>query len=223
VILLFGFDKSEKEFLNSLVPMLKKDWITEARRLSEFNLHIGKDLKPSIVTQSQFVPIWTYIEELYMDLYNYKLKMKWIDEIQHWEEKGGLCIMLSVLTYALFQKTGVANEQEMRFVQGYYQHKSRTDSWIVSMLPQNHIGLHAWITIQGAVVDISIRQEEQFFDFGSTPFIAGKVPEGMTMTGFSEPKKTVNKYIELFAKKAKLSPEQWLDRHLKELANYTDN
>ncbi|WPS85297.1 hypothetical protein SMD22_01330 (plasmid) [Brevibacillus halotolerans] len=194
----------------------RKNWKSAIKQPSELHLFHGEHISDAIVRHPKFLPIITYISEIFESAKSYgngTLPSEVVDEVIHYEQKGQLCVHMSVLTYALLYYNNISDEKQMKYVQGYYHHETQTNDWIAGLLGNEHVGSHAWITIGKAVVDISIKQEELFFSFGAYPIILGIVPSGMTLKGFTEPKKTVNKYIETFAKRRNLSTQEWIEYH----------
>lgn len=209
----------ERKYEKKTADFLKKEWFSGVRKPDELFEYKGERLPPSIAGNQNFKKILTYIYHLYDELASNKgddLAEGIQDELFYFERQGKMCVHLSVITYQLMLHYGIANERSMRYVQGYYYHKAQPKDWISSMLGTEHAGSHAWLVIGKSVIDISIRQEELFFDFKGLPVILGVVPEGFLLKGFTELKKTVNKHTESFASFRKVSPNEWLDSHVAE-------
>lgn len=138
------------------------------------------------------------------------------DELISWENKGGQCIYLSTLLYMLLLYHELGTENSLSYVQGYYIHLLREEyrSLKVQIWPPVHSGLHAWIELDGSVMDISIRQEEDFFDFQGKPYILGKVPEGLQLYGYREVRKTPKSYARMIAKGSGMKLEDWVQHHV---------
>lgn len=135
-------------------------------------------------------------------------------EMIKWEKNRGQCIYFSVLLYSLLVYDKVLHESEISYCQGMYKHDCRADNPLGRMIfGEEHAGLHAWIEANGGIIDISIGQEEQFFDFGEKPFILGEVPNGFDLVGFRETTKTVKDYARNIAKDAGMKYETWLQYH----------
>jgi hypothetical protein len=218
----FGNEKSLSIYEKKIIIYQKKNWFSQVKSSSDFSLYKGDSIPISISGNPQFLWVITYISELYESVAQYgieNLPSDLIDEVIHFEREGKLCVYLSILTYTLLMYHGIANEREMKYVQGYYQHKTEATNWIARSLGDEHAGSHAWITIGKAVIDISIKQEEMFFRFDGYPVILGQVPPGLILKGFSEPKKTANKFIEQIVKRRKLSFEEWVNEHNEQLEN----
>lgn len=139
-------------------------------------------------------------------------------ELSTAEEKGGFCIYLSVLLYCLFSKLKVFKDEELRLVQGYYRHPMQgiLSSFIED--PPDQLGLHSWITACDAVMDFSILQEESCFNFPDGAYIVEYIPEGMTLIGWEEEKKTVLQYAYDISKSSNMNYFEWIDYHMKQAA-----
>lgn len=138
-------------------------------------------------------------------------------EVTKWECDGGLCIYLSALLYSLLIHDKLCNENEIRYCQGLYRHECRTDNILGQFFGKNQYGLHAWLELNsGAILDIAIKQEEQFFEFKERPYITGKVPEGLELIGFREVTKTAKDYARMAAKSSGMKYNDWIDMHSRE-------
>ncbi|MEC2129338.1 hypothetical protein P9G84_10195 [Brevibacillus centrosporus] len=179
----------------------------------------GKDIPAHIANHPMFYASIIYMETLYKavthgDFDDIDQVVK--DELISWESKGGQCIYLSTLLYMLLLYHELGTENNLSYVQGYYIHLLREEyrSLKVQILPPVHGGLHAWIVLDGSVMDISIRQEEDFFDFQGKPFILGKVPEGLNLYGYREVRKTPKSYARMIAKGSGMKVEDWVQNHV---------
>ncbi|MBG9733296.1 hypothetical protein [Paenibacillus alvei] len=83
-------------------------------------------------------------------------------------------------------------------------------------LGKTQYGLHAWLELQGAILDIAIKQEEQFFEFEEKPFIIGKVPEGLELIGYREVTKTAKDYARTATKSNGMKYNDWIAMHSRE-------
>lgn len=208
--------KSLKKYEENTVRFLKKHWHSAIKSPLELAEHKGDALPFSVTGHPEFAKIIFYVSEIFETLNSYSernIPWEYMNEAFKANTNGQLCVYLSILTYSLFLHNNICNDKSMKYVQGYYWHKARKGNPIIEMMGEEHAGTHAWIIIKGAVVDISIKQEELFFDFGGYPIILGKVPDGLLLKGFVEPKKTVNKFVESFARNQNLTPQQWIELH----------
>lgn len=139
---------------------------------------------------------------------------KWvIDEVEEWEIKGGNCLYFSVLLYNLLMVDTVGCPECIKYVQGFYRHNVRAD--YPSFLPWSgqHNGLHAWVSIDGSIVDIAIKQQEMFFDFKDEPFVIAKIPDGLTYMGWEESQETVFRYTKEICEFSKKPFALWIAEH----------
>lgn len=136
-----------------------------------------------------------------------------IKEREEWEIKGGSCIYFSVLLYALLLDEGLGCKDCMKLVQGFFKHDIRED--YPSFYPWNgqHSGLHAWIALEGAVIDIAINQQHPFFDFKNMPCVIGNIPDGLLYMGYEENINTVAYYLEEILKFSKKPLDLWILDH----------
>lgn len=199
---------------------LKKNWDSKIRNNKEFDTYKGKTLKKEVVRHPNFIKVLIYIGELFQasEWDQRASKFKEFDErigkeLTKWEKEGELCLHLTVISYSLFEKYGVLTDKEMKLVQGYYFHEARKDSPLAMALANIHIGIHSWLSVGGAVIDLTIGQEREFFDFQGMDMIVGEVPEGMTLKGFQEPKKVVSKHIKRYASFLNMTVEEYIDFH----------
>jgi hypothetical protein len=145
----------------------------------------------------------------------------WIkDEVIQWEKEGIICVFMSVLLYNLLVDEGIFNRHELNLVQGFYIHGSKGsradtlfDSLGVGGLWENHAGLHAFLSARGSVIDTTINQERDFFDFGDKPFVVSDIPEGLTLGGQIEDTKTIRKYTKMFARFSGMEVDEWIKEH----------
>lgn len=210
-------DKSEA--LELAKTWFKDNWKTSSDyQISDPKTFKGAPLPEELRKNVHFKSGIYYISFLYEIVSAYRkhdplIPDSIIKELFWWEKRGGQCIYLSALLYALFLEGRVAKEQDMQFCQGVHMHKCREDNPIGLMMGKEHAGLHAWITVKDAVIDISIRQEELFFDFKGTPIVAGEAPEGLNYYGFVETKDVAKGYCRDSAKEAGTYYLDWIKEH----------
>lgn len=140
-------------------------------------------------------------------------------EVKRWETKGGQCIYFSVLLHMLLVEEGVVPADRLSLVQGWYEHDIDVNyaGLLAQMMGHRHFGMHCWLTLDDAVIDVSIRQEERFFEFkGGGPLIVGEVPDGLEMRGWVESSKTIDRYMKRFAIKCEMDLNRWKLMHRKE-------
>lgn len=213
----FEHKTTKTKIEKDIITTFKKQWVTEVKNPSDYTVYKGNALEPSLKTPA-FASLFVYLVQLFDDMEKNRLPLylqgddnsTLLEQIRHYEQRGGLCIYFVVLAYVIMLEQKMATDKQLKLVQGYYYHKTRTDDPFAMLLGNEHVGIHAWLSFRGAVLDMTIAQERDFFDFGNMPYILGAVPEGMLLKGFAEPKKTVNKYVEEFARHASLSPSDWI-------------
>ncbi|WCK57388.1 hypothetical protein PP175_25310 (plasmid) [Aneurinibacillus sp. Ricciae_BoGa-3] len=208
---------------------LKKNWNSQIKLVDGFEYFKGDQIPLVVLTHPEFIKIILYISQLYCAVLNgYKqdyptnISKAIREEGSYYEQEGKLCVYLSVLTYCLLLHHNVTTDKSMRYVQGYYWHKTESHDPLVYLMGNEHAGTHAWICVDKAVIDMSIRQQELFFDFESKPYILGKVPDKLWLKGFSEPKKTINKYVDQFSKRLNCSSEEWVEQHSQQMQDLDD-
>lgn len=130
------------------------------------------------------------------------------------ERAGELCIYCSVLLYSLLKVSCHICKDHLKYVQGCYKHPLREDFPSFIPFSSTQIGLHAWVVIGESVLDLTIGQEDYFFDFrGELPYIAGKVPEGLDLIGHEELDIVVQKYVKKYAAAAGIDADLWILKH----------
>lgn len=129
------------------------------------------------------------------------------EEVLKADSEGELCVYLSILHKCLMKEVGI----ESNFIQGFFHHKLRKD--FPSFIPfgKNQQGNHAWLTVGKLVIDVSIRQQERFYDFKEMPYFLGQVPKNFGLYGW-EDNKVVEKYVDKF--RGNKSYDRWIKEHL---------
>lgn len=143
------------------------------------------------------------------------------NEIAEYERKGGQCIYLSVLLYNMLHRKGIGNGS-LKYCQGYYSHRCREDNPLGRLLGEYHMGLHAWVELNHSVIDISIKQEDTFFDFKDEEFIFGEVPEGLRFIGYEETHIVAKEYARDIAKFSEMNYFEWIDSHIQAAINNSE-
>lgn len=172
---------------------------------------------PSTEKEELFRIYFYYMSLLFEELFDNQAKFVTSStirkELTHWNEEGGLCIYLSVLLYGLLEQDDVFDTDDLKLVQGYNAYRSNNP--FVQALFNNPelLNFHVWLAFNGSVIDISVAQERESYQFGDTQFILGEIPVGFEMVGFIENKETVNKYMEKFSSRMNMSVNEWLFFH----------
>lgn len=207
------------DILPNAIKRFKENWFVgykyEENKAISFR---GKLPSMELISNPNFFRNFVYVNVLFdvASVYGSDVEVNRdvLDEVFKWNEKGGLCIFFSVLLYQLLLEDRVVDKEKMKYIQGYYYHKAREDNPLVKMIfGEHHAGYHAWLAIEGSVIDVSIKQEQECFDFKDKPFILGEVPKGIELVGFEENEETVRKYVDLFLKEAGKSYDEWIRLH----------
>ena len=136
------------------------------------------------------------------------------DEAARYRERQGTSIYFSVVLYWLLVYFGVLNEKGLKFCQGYFSYKVREE---IAPDTKYRAGLHAWLCYHESVIDVTIWQQGDYFDFQkhgfNVPVIAGIIPEELNLVGFEEDKNLVKDYARQFAKDSGLTFCEWVDYH----------
>lgn len=222
--------KSKINFENKVLSYIKKDWDSKVKNAKELETFKGKPFKTEELRQPSYMKVVLYVGDLFRGLENYvpsprldQFDPRIEQELKKWESEGELCLHLTVISYALFEKYGVFNDKEMKLVQGYFWHEARKDNPLAMALANIHVGIHSWLSVKGRVVDLTIGQEKMFFDFKGQEVIMGEVPEGMLLKGFEEPKKVVQKHLKRYADFLGMTPEEYIQFHHKEATRFVNN
>lgn len=136
-----------------------------------------------------------------------------LEEVAYWDSKGGLCIYLSILLYALLLEDKVTNRHDLRYIQGFTFYQSTNPLWKMLSLETSMLNFHSWLSYKNSVLDFSIGQEQGFIQLGHRSYIIGDIPESITMVGWKESQDIVEKYVKLFADKQGVSKNQWILKH----------
>ncbi len=151
-----------------------------------------------------------YVDYCYLLSRNYTDK----DEAARYRENHGTSIYFSVVLYWLLVYFGVLNEKRLQLCQGYFSYRMREDK---VPEPKYRAGLHAWLSYNDSVIDVTIWEQEELFDFGKRgfkiPVITGNIPEGITMIGFEEDRRLAKEYARKFARDSELTFCEWVNYH----------
>lgn len=213
---------TDKDITLHIYDTLKKHWKRGYSYIKRKpHLMRSKQVSNS-VRNEKFVQYIVYMHDLAEanERHNYKtLPSQSGKELKHWDENGGYCIYLSVLLYGLLTKYNIVSKDEIKYYQGYYDFMLRDDFPSFLPIPKRHIGLHAWITIDGSVIDVTANQNMSFFDFkfeSDINIILGKYPNKYRLVGFEETDKTIEEYFKMFSDFSSQSVDEWLEFHHQE-------
>ncbi|EWG08625.1 hypothetical protein [Cytobacillus firmus] len=224
-----GHVKNISQATALILKELKTTYRTSAKHEKNWSVYKGKVLPPELMMSKKFQLITGYGYELCRHMLLYRndepeINEEVLKEASHWTKMGAMCIHNSVILYTLLLELGIFTPTSLHFVQGYYHHKTREDN-VIEMIAKSHISVHAWLVVRGSVIDMTIQQEKDVFDFtteeGNYPFILGKVNDGLLLKGKNEPNKIVDAYIKDFAKYLGISKEEWIERQLKYFDGYS--
>jgi hypothetical protein len=210
-------DISEEELCAFTSRVYMEKWKTSYDyRCTESIPFKSKKIDPKILANNEFMAFSLYISHLTDKALEYRfdsLEGMVGKEFKEWDRRGGMCIYISVVHYCLLLESRIIDEQNIKLIQGYYSHPTHGILSLISNL-QNQAGIHAFISINGSVIDFSIKQEESTFDFPNHSFILGDIPEGMNLGGWPEGKDVAKQYGREIARFSGLNYYDWIDKHL---------
>lgn len=214
---------SQKELISFVNTFYNKNWIRgNSYTKQKPNLMESKTLPDIVKTKEMAIALY-YLHQLVKssDTNNFST-LDNIDtmvgnELRYWEDKGGYCIYVSILAYALFTRNHILSPSDISYFQGYYDFKLREDFPSFIPFPERQLGIHAWLVVKGSVLDFTANQNKTVFDFKFTDLemVLGEFPKGYNLYGFKESEKTIEGYYKLFSEHIGLSVEEWLERHTK--------
>ena len=218
IILTLGNDISEEELSVFVSKIYMDKWKTSHDYQTNKPVNFkSKEIDPKILCNPQFIAFSFYVNHLIEKAIAYRfneLGEMVGKEFKEWDSRGGLCIYTSILHYCLLLESKVIPEKDIQLIQGFYSHPTHGILSLISNL-QNQAGLHAFITVGGSVVDFSINQESNTFDFPDGPFIIGDIPDEMNLGGWIEGKDVAKKYAREIARSHGLNYYEWIDKHIK--------
>ncbi|MDX6046742.1 hypothetical protein [Bacillus paranthracis] len=134
---------------------------------------------------------------------------------RYYYDEEMICAYCSVLFYLLVKKEDKLGIYDMKYIQGFYRHPLRDDipeMFLPIFGSKTQIGIHAFVTVGGAIFDFTIAQQENAFAFDK-PYVIGEIPKGMEYFGYTESITVVHEYWKKFAKAEGMTPEQWFIEH----------
>ena len=216
-----SIDCSQKDIVSSINSLFKHHWIRGNSYIKQ-NPELMRSKKLSgLIKERETVNILGYINTLVNSIErNHFKELNDIhpligNELSHWDEEGGLCIYISVLTYGLLTRTNTIPKSNINYYQGYYDFKLREDFPPFIPFPERQLGLHAWLTVNGSLLDLTANQNKTVFDFqfDKINMILGEFPSGYNLYGFKESEETIEAYYKLFNEWCGLTIEEWFDLH----------
>lgn len=212
---------SQKELSSKLNIMFKDNWKRGYSYVKSKPQLMRSKSVPDVMRQQLFAQYIAYMQTIAHSVINYdfsELSPKVVEEVCHWEGEGGYCIHLSVLLYGLTTKYNVFSKEDISYFQGLYDFPLRKDMPSFLPLASRQIGLHAWLTVQGSVIDVTANQNMKFFDFGFTDIslILGEYHNDYKLLGYKETEETIDWYFELFSSHMGMTVDEWIEFHHEE-------
>jgi len=202
-----------EEIAQHTIGFFEADWkVSRKYIVDEVKPYKSKPINNSKI-KSQFATIYLYLEFITNHYAEYKfdgipeLAQK---ELYTWDNKGGFCIYSSILSFCLLYEDGIFNNDDLKLVQGFYKHPTQGILQLLNCTGQQ-VGIHAFITADGAVIDFGICQEKCVFDFDG--YILGDIPEGMELYGWEEDFQIVKAYAREIARESGMTYRNWIERH----------
>jgi len=220
-----GVDASQKEITSTINNMFKEHW----KRGYSYNKRKPQSMRskhiPALMRQPQFAHYASYMQIMANSMHQYSFSRHHDDvkkELTHWDSEGGYCIYMSVLLYGLLTRDKVISTEDISFYQGYYDFPLREDMPSFFPFPKRQLGIHAWLTVAGSVVDVTANQNMQFFDFkfNKLDIILSEYPKEYKLVGFKETEETINSYLEFFSGFLGLTIEEWIEFHKRESSKF---
>ncbi|MEH6848192.1 hypothetical protein CON15_19145 [Bacillus cereus] len=201
-----GFDYTDRiitEFKRSPINVNENEYI----RLLHKVMYVNTVVHYSIFKESALLEIDGLVEE------------KIAQEFRMHNTNGTLCMYASVLLYKLLisdTQLESFNEQTLKYVQGYYQHKVRERTLLRMLVPQS-LAVHAFLTFDDTIVDATINQIEENYDEQALYFAIGDkggTPDENRWFGIVENQSTIDAYIQDFIEAHGYeNKEQWIEKH----------
>lgn len=209
---------SSEEIIAKINDIVKDNWISSYN----YSIHNAIEFKSQMIPNQTYEDTHFKISCLYVnllfnsllqdiDLFEDKTILK---EVSDWDENGGLCIYLSVVLYTLLIEFKVCNRNNLRLIQGFTKYTPTHPIFTLISNSATMINFHSWLSYKGSVLDFSIGQEEKNINVLKESFIIGKITEEIEYKGFKENHKTVEKYIEMYARRLNMSSSEWKLNHM---------
>jgi hypothetical protein len=202
-----------EEIATHTAGFFEADWKTSKKYIvDDLQTYQSKAIKQSRFN-SQFATTFIYVSEITSNFGDNKfdgIPKLALNELLRWDGKGGFCIYSAVLSYCLLYENGAFNKDELKLVQGFYKHPTEGILQLFNFNNQQ-VGLHAFITADGSVVDFAICQERCVFNFDGS--ILGELPDGMELYGWEEDFSIVKEYAREIARESGLTYRQWINGH----------
>ena len=212
-------DISDEQMLEFTISTFEKKWrMSHDYRSAAPTVFESNPLDFAIKSNTEFMSFVCYLAFLTDSMVTGKhsaMDMWARREIVEWDQRGGLCIYASVLLWCLIRENSIVADSELKYIQGLYNHPTNHSVMMMFDDITTNTGLHAFITVKGAVVDFSIYQEACVFDLGDYPFIIGEIPDGMILSGWVESEGVIKEYAREIAEFSGMTYHEWIAKHNK--------
>lgn len=223
--------KPHSEAVKKVYSVFKKEWLTSYDYKTQKPLYYQSQKAPGQLFNAQTIQPILYLTKLsHAALYEDhnlvssflgKDSLAWKEALKY-NEKGGLCIYVSILFYYLLLETNEIPKNKLSFMQGYYHHEFHDQHIYKNMYQQGAFGLHSYILFDEYVIDTTIHQIA--FNFYPTEHREFNFIEETTgnidLYGFKETHKTVHKYAKKFARVFNMTTEEWIEYHKSTMNDY---
>ena len=217
--ILIGKDISDEQMLELTISTFENKWrMSHDYRRAAPTVFESFPLDFEIKSNTEFMSFVCYLAFLNESMVTGKHSAmdEWLrKEVVEWDRRGGLCIYTSVLLWCLIRENNIVADSELKYIQGLYNHPTNHSVMATIDNITNHTGLHAFITLKGAVVDFSIIQEGYVFNLGDYPFIIGEIPSEMILNGWTESEDIVKQYAREIAGFSGMTYHEWIAKHNK--------
>ncbi|MEK5183295.1 hypothetical protein [Paenibacillus sp. FSL P4-0288] len=205
--------ETEEDILKHTIRGFKEKWNVGYEYAPE-NLVTFVGSKILVEQQHEIIIFLYYIQYLYKyaddpDEARY-LDANTKNELLRYQKDGGLCIHLSIVLYFLLLKYSTIKKSNLAYCQGFYRIRFIEADDIINHLSNEKSGLHAWLELDNAIIDISINQ----ISVNQVP-ILGVIPENVELKGFRETHECAKVYAKQMANYLGLKRKKWIANHEK--------
>lgn len=219
----FTDNLTKEQFANEVTQLFDSKWITgydySAVPITKYS---EKDLGNEIAENPHFFRNMCYVSRLVhcalLNDFSFFEELcdkddLAIKEIDKWNSNGGLCIYSSVLLFGLLSYNKVADHSSMKYHQGFLEYEFPEGSLPKMFYPKT-MGLHAWLTINGSVVDPSIMQLREHYGIEEEFHVTGQFIDGLQYHGYTEKDRTPFTYLEKIGNESTYGNlDKWIHHH----------
>ncbi|HWI54791.1 MAG TPA: hypothetical protein VNT57_03800 [Desulfobacteria bacterium] len=166
--------------------------------------------KPLLLPKGSQFEFTKYINYCYLLTKNFTDK----DEVARYTTRNGTSIYFSVVLYWLLVYFGVLDQNKLKYCQGYFSYRTKEDDRRES---RYRAGMHAWLSYSDSVLDVTIGQQKDLFDFAEgepeKTIIIGEMPTELDLYGFEENKSLAKEYARQFARDSGMTFYEWISFH----------